>query len=98
MSIFTTDDKALHAAAVRAGIRTAAQSARGAGAAIVASIGVSLLGVDWIVVAATAGASAVTVAWAGVDAYLGMISNGVPKEYQDVQFTPGVSLRSDLDN
>lgn len=86
MSIFTTDDAALNAAAVRAGIRTAAQAARGAGAAIVVTIGASLIGVNWIVVGATAAASAITVTWAGVDAYLGMISNGVPKEYQDVQF------------
>ena len=98
MSIFTTDDKALHAAAVRAGIRTSAQALRGAGAALVVSIGSTIIGVDWIVVGATAAASAITVAWAGFDAYLGMISNGVPKEYQDVQFTPGESLRGDLDN
>ena len=96
MSIFTTDDKALHAAAVRAGIRTAAQSARGAGAAIVVSIGVSIIGVDWIVVGATAVASVINVSWAGIDAYLGMISSGVPKEYQDVQFVPGVTLRDDI--
>lgn len=77
----TTDDALLHAAAVRAGIRTAAQSARGAGVAIVASIGTSLLGVDWLIVGATAGASAITVVWSGVDAYLGIIADGIPAEY-----------------
>lgn len=87
MSVFRTEDKALQAAAIRAGLRTAAQAARGAGAAIVASIGVSLAGVDWAVTAAVAGASAITVVWAGVDAYLGMVSKGVPSEYQDVQFS-----------
>lgn len=86
MSIFTTEDAALHAAAVKAGLRTAAQAARGAGAALVTAIGASLLGVDWIAVAALAGGSVISVTWAGVDAYLGMISKGVPAEYQDVAF------------
>lgn len=87
MSIFTTEDKALHAAAVRAGIRTAAQSARGAGAAIVAAIGATVLGVNWVALAGVAGASIVNVAWSGVDAYLGIINGGVPREYQDVAFS-----------
>ncbi len=86
MSIFTTEDRALHAAAVRAGIRTSAQAARGAGAAIVASIGASVLGVDWVSVGGVAAASAITTAWAGIDAYLGMIRGGVPAEYQDINF------------
>lgn len=83
MSIFSTEDAALHAAAVKAGLRTAAQAARGAGAALVASIGASLLGVDWLVVAGAAGVGAITVAWAGLDAYLGWISNGIPKQYEN---------------
>lgn len=68
-------------AAKRAAIKTAAQAARGAGAAIVASIGASVLGVDWILVAGTSGASIITVVWAGVDAYLDKIHNGIPAEY-----------------
>ncbi len=68
-------------AAKRAAIKTAAQSARGAGAAVVAAIGASLLGVDWIVVAGIAGSGVVTVAWAAADAYLDKIRNGIPGEY-----------------
>lgn len=83
MTIFTTHDKLLQAAAIKAGIRTAAQAARGAGVAVVATVGASLLGVDWLVVAATAGASAITVAWAGADAYLNIIANGIPAQYVD---------------
>lgn len=87
MSIFTTEDARLNAAAIKAGLRTAAQAARGAGAGLVAAIGASVLGVDWLVVAGVAGASVVSVAWAGMDAYLGMISNGVPAEYKDAAFS-----------
>lgn len=83
MSIFNTEDAALHAAAVKAGLRTAAQAARGAGAAIVAAIGTTVIGVDWLIVGGVAGASVISVAWAGVDAYLGMIRDGVPAEYQE---------------
>lgn len=68
-------------AAKRAGVKTAAQSARGAGAAVVAAIGTTLLGVDWVLVAGVAGASVITVVWAGVDAYLDKIHNGIPVEY-----------------
>lgn len=68
-------------AAKRAAIKTAAQTARGAGAAIVAAIGTTILGVDWLLVAGTAGASVITVAWAAVDAYLDKIHNGIPEEY-----------------
>ena len=86
MSIFTSEDAALNAAAIKAGLRTAAQTARGAGAAVIAAIGASVLGVDWLLVAGIAGSGVVTTVWAGVDAYLGMISKGVPSEYQDVAF------------
>ncbi|MFT4282375.1 hypothetical protein [Microbacterium sp.] len=68
-------------AAKRAAAKTAAQAARGAGAAIVGTIGLSVLGVDWLAVAATAGASLITVAWAAADAYLDKIHNGIPVEY-----------------
>lgn len=77
----STEDAALHRAAVRAGLRTAAQSARGAGVAILGAIGTTVVGVEWGVVAGIAGASAITVAWAGLDAYLGVIEKGVPAEY-----------------
>lgn len=70
-------------AAKRAAIKTMAQSARGAGAAIVVSIGASVFGVDWVLVAGTLGASIITVAWAGVDAYLDKIHNGIPVEYTE---------------
>lgn len=70
-------------AAKRAALKTAAQSARGAGASIVGAIGLSLIGVNWIIVAGIAGASVITVAWAGVDAYLDKIHNGIPAEYTD---------------
>ena len=75
---------AVKLAAKRAALKTAAQSARGAGAAIVTAIGASILGVDWIVVVGIAGASVITVAWAGIDAYLDKIHNGIPAEYNDV--------------
>lgn len=75
---------AVKIAAKRAALKTAAQAARGAGASIVAAIGLSLIGVDWLVVAGTAGASVITVVWAGVDAYLDKINNGIPAEYTDV--------------
>ncbi|MFD4111631.1 hypothetical protein ACFWWU_36570 [Streptomyces sp. NPDC058650] len=80
---FTTEDAARHAAAVRAGIRTAAQAARGAGVAIVGIIGTTIIGVDWLVVAGVGAASVITVVWSGLDAYLGIIANGVPEAYQD---------------
>lgn len=70
-------------AAKRAALKTAAQSARGAGAAVVGAIGLSLIGVDWLLVAGIAGASVITVVWAGVDAYLDKIHNGIPGEYTD---------------
>lgn len=72
---------AVKLAAKRAAVKTAAQAARGAGAAIVATIGASILGVDWVVVAGTAAASLITVAWSAVDAYLDKIHNGIPAEY-----------------
>lgn len=75
---------AVRLAAKRAGIATAAQAARGAGASIVTAIGASVLGVDWVVVAGVAGASVITVVWAGVDAYLDKIRHGIPAEYADV--------------
>ena len=70
-------------AAKRAAVKTAAQTARGAGAAVVVSLGTTLIGVDWLAVAATAGASVITVLWAAVDAYLDKIHNGIPAEYVD---------------
>lgn len=72
---------AVKLAAKRAGLKTAAQSARGAGAAVVAAIGASVLGVDWLLVAGTAGAGVITVVWAGVDAYLDKIHHGIPEDY-----------------
>lgn len=86
MSIFTSEDAALNAAAIKAGIRTAAQAARGAGAAVVVAIGSTVVGVDWLVVGGIVGAGVVTTVWAGIDAYLGILSKGVPAEYQDVAF------------
>ncbi|WP_336647512.1 hypothetical protein [Microbacterium sp. MMO-10] len=74
---------AVKLAAKRAALKTAAQAARGAGAAVVAAIGASVLGVDWVLVAGTAGAGLVTVVWAGVDAYLDKVNNGIPVEYAD---------------
>lgn len=75
---------AVKLAAKRAALKTAAQAARGAGAAVVAAIGASLIGVDWLIVGATAGASVITVVWAAIDAYLDKINNGIPSEYSDV--------------
>lgn len=75
---------AVKLAAKRAAIKTAAQSARGAGAAVLAAIGTTLLGVDWLTVAGIAGGGVVTVVWAGADAYLDKIRNGIPVEYTDV--------------
>lgn len=75
---------AVKLAAKRAAIKTAAQAARGAGAAVVAAIGTTLLGVDWLIVAGIAGAGVITVVWAGTDAYLDKIRNGIPVEYTDV--------------
>lgn len=74
---------AVKLAAKRAAVKTAAQSARGAGAAVVAAIGASIFGVDWMVVAGVAGAGVITVVWAGADAYLDKIRNGIPSEYRD---------------
>lgn len=71
-------------AAKRAALKTAAQAARGAGAAVVAAIGASLFGVDWLLVAGIAGAGVITVVWAGADAYLDKMHNGIPGEYTDV--------------
>lgn len=68
-------------AAKRAAIKTAAQAARGAGAAVVAAIGTTIFGVDWLVVAGIAGSGVVTVTWAAADAYLDKIRNGIPAEY-----------------
>lgn len=76
--------EAVKLAAKRAALKTAAQSARGAGASIVAAIGASILGVDWLLVAGISGAAVITVVWAGVDAYLDKINNGIPSEYEDV--------------
>lgn len=80
-AIFTTEDEALHAAAVRAGLKTAAQTARGTGAAVLAAIGATVIGVDWTIVGGIAGAGLITTVWAGADAYLDKIGNGLPVEY-----------------
>lgn len=74
---------AVKLAAKRAALKTAAQAARGAGAAVLAAIGSTVLGVDWLLVAGIAGAGVFTVVWAGVDAYLDKIHNGIPAEYSD---------------
>lgn len=74
---------AVKIAAKRAALKTAAQASRGAGAAVVAAIGATVLGVDWLLVAGIAGSGVVTVVWAGLDAYLDKIRNGIPAEYED---------------
>lgn len=80
MSEKIVSDK-LKLAAKRAALKTMAQTARPAGAAIVTAIGASVFGVDWALVAGTAGASIITVVWAGADAYLDKMENGLPDEY-----------------
>ncbi|WP_336632569.1 MULTISPECIES: hypothetical protein [unclassified Microbacterium] len=86
---------AVKLAAKRAAVKTAAQSARGAGAAVVAAIGASVLGVDWMLVAGVAGAGVVTVVWAGADAYLDKIRNGIPVEYTDATLVEQATLTED---
>lgn len=82
---FTTEDAQLHTAAVRAGIRTGAQTA---GSAIVVGGGIGQaatwgeLGAQAIALGITVGGALLAGAGAGVAAYLSFIGKGVPAEYQ----------------
>lgn len=86
---------AVKVAAKRAALKTASQTARGAGAAVIAAIGASVLGVDWLLVAGIAGSGVITVIWAGTDAYLDKIHNGIPDEYSDVALVKQAVLEPD---
>ncbi|MFC4223795.1 hypothetical protein [Lysinibacter cavernae] len=76
----TTEDAALHDAAVRAGIRTAAQALGGALAPLGVTAGV-LTGGSWIALGIAAGGSLITSLIAGTAAYLNFIGNGLPEAY-----------------
>lgn len=76
----TTDDIALHDAAVRAGIRTAAQALGGALVPLGATAGI-LTGGSWLALGIALGGSLITSLIAGTAAYLNFIGNGLPEAY-----------------
>ncbi|RLP76342.1 hypothetical protein D9V32_05585 [Mycetocola tolaasinivorans] len=81
--IFTAETPEVQAAAARAARRTAQQATRGVAATLaLATAGTALASADWGAVALTAAGGVVTVVWASLDAYLGIVSaDGVPAEY-----------------
>lgn len=80
---FTTEDRALHDAAQRAGIRTFAQSAGGSIAPLAATSFV-LSGGNLVSLGIAVGGAIVTGAIAGLAAYLGMVGNGLPQAYAEL--------------